>query len=80
MFEGDRKYFAIVFFMVFLILVSGILAPVYIRYTENNWPDKLTEKIQDIESTINSVLKQKENNLLTNSVALRRKLKTTLSP
>ncbi len=80
MFEGDRKYFAIVFFMVFLILVSGILAPVYIRYTENNWPDKLTEKIQDIESTINSVLKQKESNLLTNSTALRGKLKTTLSP
>ncbi len=79
-FEGDRKYFAIVFFILLLILVSGILTPVYIRYTENDWPEKLTEKIQDIESSVNTILKEKESNLLTISSGLRKKLKTTLSP
>ncbi len=79
-FEGDRKYFAIVFFILLLILVSGILTPVYIRYTENDWPEKLTEKIQDIESSVNSILKQKEDNLLAVSSGLNKKLKTTLSP
>ncbi len=79
-FEGDRKYFAIVFFILLLILISGILTPVYIRYTENEWPGKLTEKIQDIESSVNSILKQKEASLLSTSSVLHKKLKTTLSP
>ncbi len=79
-FEGDRKYFAIVFFILLLILVSGILTPIYIRYTENDWPAKLTEKIQEIESSVNSILKQKENSLLSTSEGLHKKLKTTLSP
>ena len=80
MFEGDRKYFAIVFFVLLLILISGILTPVYIRYTENDWPQKLTEKIGDIESDVNSILKQKEDNLLGISAGLRQKLRTTLNP
>ncbi len=80
MFEGDRKYFAIVFFILLLILVSGILTPIYIRYTENDWPEKLTEKIQEIESSVNLILKQKETGLLSTSSGLRKKLKTTLSP
>ncbi len=79
-FEGDRKYFAIVFFILLLILVSGILTPIYIRFTENDWPEKLTEEIQDIESSVNSILKQKESNLLSVSAGIRSKLKTTLSP
>jgi two-component system nitrogen regulation sensor histidine kinase NtrY len=79
-FEGDRKYFAIVFFILLLILISGILTPVYIRYTENDWSDVLTAKIQNIESTVNSILKQKEDNLKSISSELRRKLKTILSP
>ncbi len=79
-FEGDRKYFAIVFFILLLILVSGILTPVYIRYTENAWPEKLTEKIQEIESSVNSILQQKESNLLLASAVLNKKLKSTLSP
>lgn len=79
-FEGDRKYFAIVFFILLLILVSGILTPIYIRYTENDWPEKLTEKIQEIESSVNSILQQKETDLLSTSTGLRQKLKTTLNP
>ncbi len=79
-FEGDRKYFAIVFFILLLILVSGVLTPVYIQYTENDWSEELTEKIQDIESTVNSILKQKEDSLLSTSLTLRKNLKTILSP
>ena len=80
MFEGDRKYFAIVFFILLLILISGILTPIYIRYTENDWPEKLTAQIQEIESSVNSILQQKEENLLSLSSGLRKKLRTTLSP
>ncbi len=80
MFEGDRKYFAIVFFILLLILISGILTPIYVRYTENDWPEKLTEQIQQIETSVNSILLQKEENLLSLSSGLRKKLKATLSP
>ena len=55
MIEGDRKYFAIVFFILLLILISGILTPIYIRYSENDWPGKLTEQIEDIETAVNSI-------------------------
>lgn len=79
-FKDDRKYFAIVFFILLLILVSGILTPVYIQYVENNWSGELTEKIQDIESAVNSILKHKEDNLQSASVTLRKKLKSTLNP
>ncbi|HSD62205.1 MAG TPA: ATP-binding protein, partial [Ignavibacteriaceae bacterium] len=77
--EGDRKYFAIVFFILLLILISGILTPVYIEYTENNWSEKLTEQIQDIESSVNSILKQKGDDLQLVSSTLRQKLKSTLN-
>ncbi len=80
MFEGDRKYFTIVFFILLLILISGIVTPVYIRYIENDWPQELTEKIKDIETAVNSILKEKEDNLLSVSSGLRKELKTTLSP
>lgn len=80
MLEGDRKYFTIVFFILILILISGILTPVYIRYVEKAWPEKLTEEIRDIESSVNKALKKKENNLLLISSGLRQQLKTTLSP
>ena len=80
MLEGDRKYFTIVFFILILILISGILTPVYIRHLEDIWPEKLTGEIHNIESDVNNSLKKKENNLLFTASGLRQKLKTTLSP
>ncbi len=80
MLEGDRKYFTIVFFILILILISGIFTPVYIRHLEDVWPEKLTGEIHNIESDVNNSLKKKENNLLSAATSLRQKLKTTLSP
>ncbi len=51
--QGDRKYFAIVFFILILVLISAILTPRFIEDKKNNWSDELTIQIEQIEQSVN---------------------------
>ncbi len=79
-FKGDRKYFAIVFFILILILISGVLTPLLVEHVEKHWPDELTVKINEIEKSATQLYDNKENELISVSDNLKKKLAKTLSP
>ena len=76
--KGDRKYFAIVFLILTLILMSGILSPVYVQHQEKNWRENLSVKISDIQSSVFSRFSQKENSLYNDVGDLKTRLRTAL--
>ncbi|NWF91020.1 MAG: hypothetical protein HXY50_16360, partial [Ignavibacteriaceae bacterium] len=50
--KDDRKYLAIVFFILVILIATGILSPILIENQRENWAATLSEKIADIESKI----------------------------
>ena len=42
--KGDRRFFTIVFFILFMFLVIGIVTPIIIDVKENNWNEELEEQ------------------------------------
>jgi len=78
--KGDRIYFAIVFFILLLIVFSGILTPLLVRKLQNNWQSKLSTKISNIQSSVTLILNSKENKLLDCDQKLRDKLRKVLNP
>jgi two-component system, NtrC family, nitrogen regulation sensor histidine kinase NtrY len=63
-FKGDRKYFAIVFFILFLIIAVGLIAPILVEKKKANWETELSEKILVIEAGIKNLLAEKESRLI----------------
>jgi len=51
-FGDDRKYFTIVLFILFLILISGIVTPVILEKQKDNWKKQIDQKILSIEPGI----------------------------
>ena len=80
MFKGDRKYFSIVFFILILIVVSGIITENIITRTEQNWDNQLTDKISDIENGVKNDFKIKQDDLLSKLNLIRKDLQRTLQP
>ncbi len=78
-FKGDRKYFAIVFFILILILIIGILTPVFIDSNNQNWEEQLIEKNHEIENSVYDLFKEKESKLLDVKTRLKSGLAHTLS-
>ncbi len=74
MFKDDRKYFAIVFFILFLIVISGIITPIFIKEKTENWNKELSGKISKIEFEVINLYKDKENELIKTSSELKAKL------
>ena len=72
--KGDRKYFAIVFFILILILFTAFLVPIIIENKKDNWHEELTSRIYEIQSSVSSLVKEKEELLLETSTVLRRNL------
>jgi hypothetical protein len=62
-FKGDRKYFAIVFFILVLIFTVGLIAPNLVEKKKTNWETELSEKILAIETGIKNLLAEKESRL-----------------
>ncbi len=79
-FKGDRKYFAIVFFIIILILLSGIISPIIVSEIENNWNSKLSLQIQEIQGYATSSFQKKENILLKISNSVKNDLRKVLQP
>ena len=78
--KGDRKFFTIVFFILFLVLLVGILTPVLIDIKENNWNGQLDEEINDIERKASQIFNVKESGLLSVKTELKKELNIVLSP
>lgn len=78
-FKGDRKYLTIVFFILILILISGLITPYFIENTGSNWDAKLDSRIKDAQTDITNLFKQKENSLLQKKNNLKDRLHTTLN-
>ena len=77
-FKGDRKYFAIVFFILILVLIIGILTPVFIDNRNQNWEEQLIEKNHEIEISVYDLYKEKESKLLDVKTRLKSGLANTL--
>lgn len=78
--KGDRKYFAIVFFILLLIFLIGIVSPYFVQRLENNWNNVLSEKILNIQTSVTTLLNDNENIILTKNNLLRNKLRKILNP
>lgn len=76
-FQGDRKYFAIVFFIFVLILISAILTPQLIDNTRNNWPTELTKKIGRIEESVHYQFEFKMLSMLETTDNIKSDLRNT---
>lgn len=78
--KGDRKFFAIVFFILIIIFLSGILTPFRVHYQQSNWNRELTKKIKDIRGEVTALFNHKENKLLETSRSIKKDLAHILVP
>jgi two-component system, NtrC family, nitrogen regulation sensor histidine kinase NtrY len=78
-FRGDRKYFAIVFFILVMIFVVGLVTPVLIDNKKDNWNDELSNKTIEIENGIKSILSEKENQLVLTKDQIKSELRKSLN-
>lgn len=77
-FSGNKKFITLFVITAVLLLLSGILSPVYLQRTSEEWADDLALQVKEIESSVNSILTEKQNLLLTASVELKEKLRKEL--
>ena len=78
--KGDRKYFAIVFFVLILFFLSGIISPIIVKQVENNWDEKLSSKIEEIQKYVTAAFDRKENTLLYAAASVKYNLRKVLQP
>ena len=76
--KGDRKYFAIVFFILAIIFLIGLISPILIEEEKTDWDKELSDKILEIENGVKAVLSEKENNLIETKNRIKRELHQTL--
>jgi two-component system, NtrC family, nitrogen regulation sensor histidine kinase NtrY len=79
-FKDDRKYFAIVLFILFLLLISGFITPLLVDQKKENWSEELSRRISEIETSVVSIYKEKEHNLLNISAGIKAQLHEALKP
>ncbi len=78
--KGDRKYFAIVFFILLLIFLSGIITPIWVQYEKSNWNNELSEKILYIQNSVTALFQNRENDLQSTAAVLKSSLRKVLNP
>jgi|YelNatPaOPRAMG01_1025707.scaffolds.fasta_scaffold00028_72 signal transduction histidine kinase len=78
--KGDRKYLAIVFFIIVLVFLTGVITPVVVQNEENNWQNVQSEKIRKIQNSVTSLFNNKQDNLLRTSSLLKKNLRKALQP
>jgi signal transduction histidine kinase len=78
-FKDDRKYFAIVFFILMLVLLLGITSPIYIRLQQENWKKNLFSEISKIQSSVSSLFHSRENSLIDDVQHLKNRLRNALN-
>lgn len=75
--KGDKKYFAIVFLILILIIISGIITPLIINQQRKNWDSELTYQVAEIEKSVKTLFGKKESKLLATKNWLKRSLSET---
>lgn len=78
-FKGDRKYFAIVFFILVLIFIAGIITPIIIENKKTKWENELADKILEIEEGVKALLNTKEIQLIEKKNSIKDDLHKTLT-
>ena len=78
-FRGDRKYFAIVFFILVMIFVVGLVTPFLIENKKENWNEELSNKIIGIEEGIKAILYEKESQLIATKDQIKIELRNSLN-
>jgi two-component system nitrogen regulation sensor histidine kinase NtrY len=78
--KDDRKFFAIVFFILLLVFGVGLITPIIIQNKNDNWDEELTKQIKEIQSSVIKLYKEKEDYLLNKRDKLRQGLSAALSP
>lgn len=78
-FKGDRKYFAIVFFILLIIFLIGITTPKLIDSKKSNWQVELSDQILKIEEGVKSSLYEKEIKLLKSKELIKEELHHVLN-
>jgi nitrogen fixation/metabolism regulation signal transduction histidine kinase len=73
-FKGDRKYFAIVFFVLVLIFAAGLIAPILVDRKNADWNTELSDKIYKVEEGIKVLLTEKEANLISTKEQIKNEL------
>ncbi len=77
-FKGDRKYFAIVFFILALIFAVGLIAPILIENKKEKWDAELSDKIIEIEEGVKGLLAENESRLISAKDRIKNELHQTL--
>ena len=77
--KGDRKYFAIVFFILALIFAVGLITPVLVENKKTNWDAELSDKIIEIEEGVKSLLAEKESRLISAKERIKNELHQTVT-
>ncbi|MBK9098879.1 MAG: HAMP domain-containing protein [bacterium] len=77
-FKGDRKYFAIVFFIFLLIVITGLVTPILIESKRSDWDRQLSDKIFQVEEGIKNLLSEKENELISAKNLIKNDLQQSL--
>ncbi len=78
--KGDGIYISIVFFILILIFASALITPILIKNLEDNWGETLSYKILQIQNSVTSLYKEKQNNLITIAEKVKSELRSTLNP
>lgn len=76
--RGDGKIFFIVFFVLILLLFTGIISEYYVDKLKNNWQSILTEEINQIKYSATEEFNIKERLLSRALNKLKQNLKTEL--
>ncbi len=77
---GDRKFFAIAFFVLVLFILLYPVKPFILKYINENWKEEQKDKIGNIESSIKYLFTENENDLLQTANKLKSNLADTLKP
>lgn len=78
--KGDGKYFAVVFFILFLLLLTGIFSPILVNNLKENWKNELGGKISNIRNSVTEDYRDNQSSLLKVSEELKKNLEDTLKP
>jgi len=77
-FKGDRKYFAIVFFILMSIFAIGLIEPILVENKKANWDEELSNKILKIEDGIKNIFAAKESHLVSVKDQIKNELHRSL--
>ncbi len=79
-FKGDRKYFSIVFFILIMLVVSGIVTDSVINRNKENWNSILIDKISNLQESIKNDFDKKQKDISDKLNLVRQDLRKSLTP